>query len=138
MISSNEQVVTFTVIAWESLKKVIRPVGYGISSYMLTTLNTLKEAEELPELYMKSKDELAVWRTMRRLTRKPRIDLNHTSLDHASEIVQIQSGEVSVSVGKYEIQVKRIGSMQLESLDRAEFLINPNRLFKKVIDILNR
>ncbi|MFG6494727.1 restriction endonuclease-like protein [Fictibacillus sp. UD] len=137
MISGNEQVVTFTVIAWESLKKVIKPVGYGISSYMLTTLNTLKEAEELPELYMKSKDELAVWRTMRRLTKNPRIDLNHTSLDHASEIVQIQSGEVSVSVGKYEIQVKRIGSMQLESLDRAEFLINPNRLFKKVIDILN-
>ncbi|KZE69168.1 restriction endonuclease [Fictibacillus phosphorivorans] len=137
MGASNEQVVIFTVVAWKSLKKVIKPVGYGISSYMLTTLNTLKEARELPELYMKNKDELTVWRTMRRLTNTPKIDLNNTSLDHASEIIQIQSGEVLVSVGKYEIQVKRIGSIRLISIDRQDFVSNPNRLFKGVVDILN-
>jgi uncharacterized protein len=136
-MENNEQVVTFIVDVWETLKNVIKPVGYGISSYMLTTLNTLKEARELPELYMKSNDELAVWRTMRRLTNNPKINLNHTDVDQASEIVQIQSGEVLVSVGKYEIQVKRIGSKQLESIDIEEFLTSPNRLFKKVVDILN-
>jgi uncharacterized protein len=136
-MENNEQVVTFIVDVWETLKNVIKPVGYGISSYMLTTLNTLKEARELPELYKKSKDELTVWRTMRRLTNNPKINLNHTHVDQASEIVQIQSGEVLVFVGKYEIQVKRVGSMQLESIDRKEFLSNPNRLFKKVVDILN-
>lgn len=134
---SNIQLVTFTVTVWKELKQVIKPVGYGISSYMLTTLNALKEARELPELYIKSKDELAVWKTMRRLTNNPKINLNHTHVDHASEIVQIQSGEILVSVGKYEIQVKRLGSVQFESIDREEFMNNPNRLFRKVVDILN-
>jgi uncharacterized protein len=136
-MENSEQVVAFTVDIWKSLRNIIKPVGYGISSYMLTTLNTLKEASELPELYMKSNDELALWRTMRRLTKNPKLNLNHTEVDQASEIVQIQTGEVLVALSKKEIQVKRIGSMKLTSIDREEFLNNPNRLFKEVIDVLN-
>ncbi|WP_144699630.1 restriction endonuclease-like protein [Fictibacillus phosphorivorans] len=135
---SNIQLVTFTVTVWKELKQVIKPVGYGISSYMLTTLNSLKEAKELPELYMKSNDELAVWRTMRRLTNNPKVNLNHKHVDRASEIVQIQSGEILVSVSEFEIQVKRLVDSQFESIDKAEFVLNPNKLFKKVIDILNK
>ncbi|MET3728187.1 putative component of viral defense system (DUF524 family) [Fictibacillus halophilus] len=136
-LNNNEQLVVFTVTVWEALKNVIKPVGYGISSYMLTTLNNLKEATELPELYMKSKDELAIWKTMRRLSNNPKINLNHKHVDQASEIVQIKSGEVLVSVGNLEIQVKRVGGMQLKSIDREEYLNNPIRLFKYIIEVLN-
>ncbi|MBH0174251.1 DUF2357 domain-containing protein [Fictibacillus sp. 23RED33] len=136
--NDSEQFVTFTVIVWKELKQVIKPVGYGIASYMLTTLNALKGARELPELYMKSKDELMVWRTMRRLTNNPKVNLNHNYVDKASEIVQIQSGEIFVSVNEFEIQVKRVGDSQYESIDRAEFVQNPSKLFKKVTDTLNK
>ncbi|MBH0166751.1 DUF2357 domain-containing protein [Fictibacillus sp. 7GRE50] len=133
----NKQFVTFKLIVWKELTQVIKPVGYGIASYMLTTLNALKDARELPELYMKSKDELAVWRTMRRLFNNPKINLNHKFLDQASEIVQIQSGEILVSVGNHEIKLKRMGSMQTKLIIREDFLNNPSRLFKEVIKILD-
>lgn len=40
---------------WKNTKQVIRPVKYGIATYMMTTLSLLNEAKELPELYMKNK-----------------------------------------------------------------------------------
>ena len=39
----------------EKLDHLIRPVGYGIQTYTITTMSLLKEVQELPELFMKSK-----------------------------------------------------------------------------------
>lgn len=133
----NESLVKFEVEIWESLKETIKPVGYGISSYMLTTINTLKESKELPELYMKNKDEMTIWRTMRRLTKNPKVNLNHQDVDRASEIIEISSGEVSLSVNHSEIQIKRIGKKEFLSIDKKDFLSNPSRLFKEMVTIMN-
>jgi hypothetical protein len=60
--------VRFVVDSWLNLGTVIKPVHYGIAGYAMTTLTHLKEAKELPELFMKSKDELSVWRMLRRVS----------------------------------------------------------------------
>jgi hypothetical protein len=52
------------------------PVGYGIAVYAMTTLNTIKQAKELPELFMKSSEEIALWRLLRRLSDRVRFDLD--------------------------------------------------------------
>jgi hypothetical protein len=62
------------------------PVGYGIAVYAMTTLNTIKQAKELPELFMKSSEEIALWRLLRRLSDRVRFDLDARYLDQASKI----------------------------------------------------
>ncbi|MGG3738440.1 hypothetical protein [Aeribacillus pallidus] len=59
--TSTEEYVKFEIESWHFLKNIVRPVGYGISVYTMTRLNTLKEAKELPELFMKSKEEITLW-----------------------------------------------------------------------------
>jgi uncharacterized protein len=45
--NSSEEYMKFEIESWHFLKDIVRPVGYGISVYTMTTLNTLKEAKEL-------------------------------------------------------------------------------------------
>ncbi|MED0654706.1 hypothetical protein P4S88_11665 [Anoxybacillus geothermalis] len=61
-------------------------VSYGIAVYAMTTLNTIKQAKELPELFMKSSEEIALWRLLRRLSDRVRFDLDARYLDQASKI----------------------------------------------------
>lgn len=47
----------------------------------LVLLNILKEAKELPELFMKSKEEIALWRMLRRLSDRICFELDNRYLD---------------------------------------------------------
>lgn len=93
---SDEEYVRFEVESWHFLQHVIRPVGYGIAVYAMTTLNTLKQAKELPELFMKSSDEIALWRILRRLSDRIRFDLDARYLDQASKITAYRVKNVSI------------------------------------------
>src|SRR5690606_10023791 len=76
LLKSKVEVVQFRIEHWINLPEAIKPVNYGIANYILTTLNTLKEAKELPELFMKSKEEMMLWRMLRRVSDRIRIQLN--------------------------------------------------------------
>ncbi|GAA3328646.1 hypothetical protein GCM10020331_073460 [Ectobacillus funiculus] len=54
----------------KKLEHFIRPVGYGIHVYTMTHMSLLKGVRELPELFMKSKEERLLWQTLRRFTKK--------------------------------------------------------------------
>ena len=68
--------VRFHVEYWQKLPQVIRPVHYGIANYAMTTIDTLKEAQELPELFMKSKNEMVLWRMLRRVSDRVKVELD--------------------------------------------------------------
>ncbi|MGV3487155.1 MAG: DUF2357 domain-containing protein [Tuberibacillus sp.] len=78
--------VRFRVDGWHRLDHTIGPIGYGILSYITTTLNMLKFAKDLPELFIKSEEELTLWRMLRRLNQDVSIDLDNRSLDLASRV----------------------------------------------------
>lgn len=95
----------------EKLGHHICPVGYGIQTYMLTSMSLLKEVQELPELFMKSKEERALWKTLRRFTKQVKVELDHSDLDKASSIkgyyvqdvqIKIDYEQGNVMVGKGE------------------------------------
>ena len=69
--------VRLTIEVWRNTKHVIRPVKYGIATYMMTTLTLLNEARELPELYMKNKQETTLWRMLRRISDHIKMELDH-------------------------------------------------------------
>lgn len=105
---SSEEYVRFEVDHWQFLSDVIRPVGYGIAVYAMTTLNTIKQAKELPELFMKSSEEIALWRLLRRLSDRVRFDLDARYLDQASKItayrvknllIRLENGLLTITSG---------------------------------------
>ena len=49
-------------------------------------MNMLQEAKELPELFMKSKNEMVLWRMLRRISDKIKIELDKSILENATGV----------------------------------------------------
>jgi hypothetical protein len=128
--------VHFTVDSWKSLSDVIKPVNYGIAGYAMTTLNHLKVARELPELFMKSRDEMTVWRMLRRVSDWIQVELDSEQLDEASGVERYRFKDVEVWMngenGVIEI-VKdgKRGVVKVEELRR-----RPSRVFREVLRVI--
>ncbi|MFH5780964.1 DUF2357 domain-containing protein [Heyndrickxia oleronia] len=95
---NNELHTQFEITHWQSLPQVISPVGYGIQNYLETNINMLKEAKDLPELYMKSGEEIKLWRMLKRLTSNVKTKLDQKYLDNARKIQAYQIGYFSVNI----------------------------------------
>ncbi|WP_374055838.1 DUF2357 domain-containing protein [Rossellomorea sp. FM04394] len=91
-----QDIVRFEVQSWQVLKKEIRPVGYGIQSHMMTTLSLLNQSEELPELFIKSPEEIKLWRMLRRLTTNVHTNLDDRTIERARKVQAYQIGHVEV------------------------------------------
>lgn len=128
----------FHVVAWSKLKQNIRPVNYGISSYVITTLKTLIEAQELPELFMKSNEEMAIWRMLRRVSDQIKIDLNHENLDYASRISEYKIKDIKVIIDKQESVIRFIQNNAEEAVSIDQLEKNPSGVFKKLMEMLQQ
>jgi uncharacterized protein len=137
-IDGSKEYIRLFVGAWTDLPQVIKPVNYGISSYVITTLTTLKEAKELPELFMKSKEEMTIWRMLRRVSDRIKVDLDDTNLDHASSITEYNIKEIQVIMDKNESKVSFIKSEKEESIPVVELEKNPSGVFKKLMEFLQQ
>lgn len=61
-------------------------------------MSLLKEVQELPELFMKSKEERTLWKTLRRFTKQVKVELDHNNLDEASSIKSYYVQDVQIWV----------------------------------------
>ena len=68
----------------------------------------LKEVQELPELFMKSKEERTLWKTLRRFTKQVKVELDHNNLDEASSVKSYYVEDVQIWVD-YEHGVVMVG-----------------------------
>ncbi|MFG6117932.1 DUF2357 domain-containing protein [Thalassobacillus sp. B23F22_16] len=130
--------VKFTVSKWNTLNKTIRPVGYGIQVYTLTTLTMLKHAKDLPELFMKSKTELKLWRFLRRYSNKVQTRLDHTHLDNSTGVESFGIGRSKIKLDESHNQLIIIdasGSQFKASLK--EFKRAPVSVYKSIQEVLN-
>ncbi|MGD6900463.1 DUF2357 domain-containing protein [Bacillus infantis] len=84
--SGLKEYMQFEVEHWINCNPIIKPVGYGIAEYMHTTLSNLKDATELPELFMKSAEEKTLWRMLRRVSDRISIGLDAVDLDAATRV----------------------------------------------------
>jgi uncharacterized protein len=119
-----------------SFKKIIKPVGYGISVYTMTTLNTLKEAKELPELFMKSKEEVTLWRMLRRLSDRIRFDLDDRYLDKASKIKAYRIKNIVLNLD-YDQNILNITKGHVSKTLKLEDLHKqPSMVFKEILKMM--
>ncbi|WP_394173234.1 DUF2357 domain-containing protein [Guptibacillus hwajinpoensis] len=134
--ASSEEYVRFEVDAWNMLEKTIRPVGYGISVYTLTTLNTLENAKELPELFMKTKEEVTLWRMLRRFSNKVTTELDSTHLDRASGITEYRMKDVRLRIDRGNELLVMDNHKGKKSIDIKWLTQNPTYVFKEVTKLL--
>lgn len=129
--------VQFQLKAWHTLKQTIRPVGYGIQSNLVTTMNLLKQSEELPELFMKFGEEKKLWRMLRRLTSNVSTNLDSNLLDKATKIQAYQIGFYSVDydIASGEIHVSHDDEV-IETIPLEQLRNEPTIVFKRLKDII--
>jgi hypothetical protein len=128
--------VMFHVGSWVNVKHVIKPVNYGIAGYAMTTLNALKEATELPELFMKSRDEKLVWRVLRRVSDQIKIELDSELLDEARgvETFQVNGLEIVMSPGERVVEI--VGESESVKVSYGELERNPSAVFRVVCGMM--
>ncbi len=131
---STEPYVKFIVESWKPLKDIIKPVGYGISVYTMTTLNTLKEAKELPELFMKSKEEVTLWRMLRRLSNRIRFDLDDRYLDKASRIEAYRIKDIVIKLADRQLVIVKGNESKKLQIDY--LLKQPSVVFKEILRMM--
>lgn len=136
LLKSKVEVVQFRIEHWINLPEAIKPVNYGIANYILTTLNTLKEAKELPELFMKSKEEMMLWRMLRRVSDRIRIQLNDYNLDKATQIVDYKIKGISVKVNKEKREVLFISKNLKNKVTVDQFKKNPSGVFRLLMNMM--
>lgn len=136
-MQQNDEYVNFELELWKKLDHLIRPVGYGIQAYTITTLSLLKEVQELPELFMKSKEERTLWKTLRRFTKQVKVELDHRNLDEASSIKSyyVQDVQIWVDYGNEVVMVGRDGRVKEVPLELA--IGRGSVLFREVLEVLN-
>lgn len=126
----SEECIKFNFSNWITLKNIIKPVGYGISSYMITTLNSLKESTELPELFMKSSEEMIIWRMLRRVSDKIVLQLDSDKLDHAKRVTNYKLNNFIVSLDRVEQRIKFVSDIKEVEVTTHELKQNPSGVFK--------
>ncbi|MBM7587642.1 putative component of viral defense system (DUF524 family) [Bacillus pakistanensis] len=123
----------FEVESWRSLKSVIRPVGYGIQSHMMTTMSLLEQSEELPELFMKSGEEIKLWRMLRRLNSRVRTSLDDETIDFAGKVQAYQIGHFEVVLNPVSEQIEILQNHEVERTIPLEILQKqPSQAFKVI------
>ncbi|MEE3954137.1 restriction endonuclease-like protein [Peribacillus frigoritolerans] len=135
-IATEKNSVRFFVEVWKNTKQVIRPVKYGIATYMMTTLSLLNEAKELPELYMKNKQATTLWRMLRRISDQIKINLDNKVLDEALGVVTFSFKGIVIHLDK-EKRTLFIRNDSQERVLGTDLLIHqPSKVFREVLSLL--
>ena len=127
--------VIFHIQVWQPTNQPIKPVKYGIATYMITTLTQLEEANELPELYMKNKQEATLWKMLRRVSDRINIKLNDHNLDVASAVETFSFKNIEMNLNRENKTISIINGEE-ERIVSYELLIQkPSVVFKEVLSL---
>ncbi|WP_156291352.1 restriction endonuclease-like protein [Oceanobacillus salinisoli] len=135
-VGVQDDFVRFEVGYWVNLPQAIKPVRYGISSYILTTLDNLKEAAELPELFMKSIEEKTIWRMLRRVSDRIKLNLDDFNMDQASKVKEYRIKDITVKMNKVENSVVFVKDGYKEAVSAEELERNPAGVFRVLIGMM--
>lgn len=128
--------VKFVVDHWLNITEVIKPVNYGISNYMITTFNTLMEAKELPELFMKSAVEMSLWRILRRVSDRIKIDLDKLDPGEATKVRKYSIKDIVIEVNKSLNQIIIAKGPVIKEFSLIDLKHSPTKVFKYVTTLL--
>jgi len=135
MMPERDQVL-FEIDVWENLAQPIKPVNYGVANAFMTTLEHLKAATELPELFMKSAEEKSVWKLLRRVSDQVKLGLDHEDVDKAKQINEYQFAGMVISMDHVQkvIVIKAEDKEEVVPFDALNR--NPSGVFRKLVGMM--
>jgi len=128
--------VYFNTNIWVNLEQVVKPVNYGIASYMLTTLQNLKIAKELPELFMKSEEEKLIWQMLRRVSDNININLDHSTLDYAKIIKSFRIKDIKIKFYPSEQTISIEANSNTTKYSIFDIRNSPSKVFREIVSKL--
>ncbi|MFZ0444763.1 MAG: hypothetical protein WAM95_09005 [Bacillus sp. (in: firmicutes)] len=128
--------VRFHVEYWMKLPQVIYLVHYGIANYAITTIDTLKEARELPELFMKSKYEMVLWRMLRRVSDRVRVELDQENLDEANQIQSYSIRDIEIELNREQRELVFCKHSERRSISTEVLEKQPSKVFKILLHLM--
>lgn len=137
-ISTEGGKVSFYVKTWRPTKQLIKPVKYGISTYIMTTLTQLNEAKELPELFMKNKQETTLWKMLRRVSDRVTIQLNKPILDEASAVETFMFHNMELSLNRVEQTLSLKKGEEERTISSKLLIQHPTLIFKEVLSLIEK
>ncbi|WP_339283752.1 restriction endonuclease-like protein [Oceanobacillus sp. FSL K6-3682] len=132
-----EEEVHFILDKWMKLTNMIQSSGYEIASYVLTSYNSLLNANELVELFMKSSEEETLWRILSRFSDRVTYELDNKILDKASRVDSFYVKDLKLSIWNQTLFVKRNGEL-LYSHPSKELMEVPSKVFKELSELIIR
>ena len=132
-VSMDEDTVLFCVNAWKRTKHNILPVKYGIATYMMTTLSLLEGAKELPELYMKNKQETTLWKMLRRISDRIQVDLNEKLIDEATEVETFSFHRIQIKLSHDENMMEIDNGFDTLKMRKELLISQPSMVFREVL-----
>lgn len=137
-VSSENGFIIFHIEGWERLRQRIIAGKYQIASNIVTTFNQLTEAKELPQLYMKNRQETVLWRILRRISDEISIQLNHENLDDASCVEVYSFKDIIISLNREDSYfVIRKGERE-RKVSSNQLQIDPTLVFREIIDMVTK
>src|SRR5690606_22969796 len=104
--------------------------------YIITTLNTLKDAKELPELFMKSNEEIILWRMLRRVSDQIKLELDNPILDDAREVQEYRIKDIQVKLLKDNNELLFIKNNIKKSIELDNLIKKPTSVFRMLIEMV--
>lgn len=135
--NNGKEYVAFSVEKWQTLTETIRPVGYGVQRYILTTINMLKYARELPELYIKSKEELKIWRMLRRLSAHIKVGLDNKMMDRAQSVERFYLGNMELLINDEDGEIALFHQEREKTLPLDWLHRKPTKVFREICNFLS-
>jgi hypothetical protein len=137
-VKIEDEMAYFYIEIWKDLENVITPVNYGIATYIVTTLQSLKKAKKLPELFMKSEEEKLIWQMLRRVSDRIKVSLDNYTMDQAERISHFEIKGIQVKVDKETKCIMIQSTNSFKEIDSSEFLGNPSGVFKLILNELEK
>jgi len=132
--TGNELYVKFEIEEWLTLKDPIKPAGYGVLDFILTTEYLLKLAKQLPELSLRNEGEIRLWKELRRLNRELTLEYPHEELKSEDMVKQISlPGLLITRTGEETFVVT--GNKGAITFNLAEFCSQPKKIFNELVRI---
>jgi hypothetical protein len=133
--NSDELYIKFRIKEWKRLDRVIKPKEYGVLSHIYTNKQLLLNAEYLPELCIKSKEEYRIYMELKRFIELIDVRAESKDLDKAYDN-WFEVDDVIIRVEENKIRLSAEGF--LKEIDICNFVTKPRTIAKIVGDCLQR
>ncbi|MDV4151762.1 DUF2357 domain-containing protein [Clostridium sp. AL.422] len=128
--NSEELYYKFIVDEWLRLNNKIKVKGNNVMKIIYTTEYLLRSADTVSELFIKDKEELRIWRELKRIFKEIEVENYHKENKQVIKFLKLENKQLIIE----ENIIKIIDGKSIETIDKNDFNKNPKRHIKAILN----